>query len=232
MKSTKKALILVLAALIFCNINTSAKDYDYDFDYGMLFGASVSKNLTDRLSAMAELDFWLNDNFTGYERLQPAISLTYTVIPKYLKATVYYTYLNQENTLTGKHDVNRHRYHLRLIGSYATKHVSFSLTTKFEQTHTRGVKSPNNKWRNQLKAVGSISKECPWKPFVSIEIFESMNGRNSLGTTGLERVRYEAGTSYVATPWLTLDMKLRAERQVAKKLLYSSIGLGLKFTIP
>ncbi len=232
MKSTKKIIILAIAGLLLMSSRIEAKDYDYDFDYGMLFSATATKKLTDRLSTMAELDFWMNDNFTGYERLQPAISLTYTVIPKYLKATVYYTYINQENTKTNKHDVNRHRYHLRLIGSYATKHLSFTLTSKFEQTHTRGVKSPNNKWRNQLKAVGTISKECPWKPFVSIEMFESMNGRNGLGTTGLERVRYEAGTSYVATKWLTLDMKLRAERQVAKKLLYSSVGLGLKFTIP
>ena len=140
----------------------------------------------------------------------------------------YYAYFNQESS-TGKKDVQQQRYQVGLNGSYATPHLNFSLCSKFEQTHKAGI--PNNKWRNQIKVVGTITKENPWKPFASVEIFEAMNSMNATKTVGIERIRYEAGTTYDICKLITLEMKLRAERLTMKKQLYSSVGVGVKFNL-
>ena len=141
---------------------------------------------------------------------------------------VYYACFNQEGK-SGKKDVHQHRYQVGLTGSYATPHLNFSLCSKFEQTHKDGI--PNNKWRNQVKITGTIAKENPWKPFVSVEIFEAMNSMNPTGTVGIERIRYEAGTNYAVNKLISLEMKLRAERLTIKKQLYSSVGIGVKFNL-
>ena len=79
--------------------------------------------------------------------------------------------------------------------------------------------------------TGTIAKENPWKPFVSVEIFEAMNSMNPTGTVGIERIRYEAGTNYAVNKLISLEMKLRAERLTIKKQLYSSVGIGVKFNL-
>lgn len=226
----KKLLRLPLLALtgLLLSLPAGAKDYLYDFDYGALIYVSASKNICPDLNVLVQADLWLNDNFCGYERFMPAVTLTYTLVPKYLKVMVYYAYFNQESS-TGKKDVHQHRYQVGLNGSYATPHLNFSLCSKFEQTHKAGI--PNNKWRNQIKVVGTIAKENPWKPFASVEIFEAMNSMNATKTVGIERIRYEAGTTYDICKLITLEMKLRAERLTIKKQLYSSVGVGVKFNL-
>ena len=226
----KKLLRLPLLALtgLLLSLPAGAKDYLYDFDYGALIYVSASKNICPDLNVLVQADLWLNDNFCGYERFMPAVTLTYTLVPKYLKVMAYYAYFNQESS-TGKKDVHQHRYQVGLNGSYATPHLNFSLCSKFEQTHKAGI--PNNKWRNQIKVVGTTTKENPWKPFASVEIFEAMNSMNATKTVGIERIRYEAGTTYDICKLITLEMKLRAERLTMKKQLYSSVGVGVKFNL-
>lgn len=226
----KKLLRLPLLALtgLLLSLPAGAKDYLYDFDYGALIYVSASKNICPDLNVLVQADLWLNDNFCGYERFMPAVTLTYTLVPKYLKVMAYYAYFNQESS-TGKKDVHQHRYQVGLNGSYATPLLNFSLCSKFEQTHKAGI--PNNKWRNQIKVVGTITKENPWKPFASVEIFEAMNSMNATKTVGIERIRYEAGTTYDICKLITLEMKLRAERLTMKKQLYSSVGVGVKFNL-
>lgn len=226
----KKLLRLPLLALtgLLLSLPAGAKDYLYDFDYGALIYVSASKNICPDLNVLVQADLWLNDNFCGYERFMPAVTLTYTLVSKYLKVMAYYAYFNQESS-TGKKDVHQHRYQVGLNGSYATPHLNFSLCSKFEQTHKAGI--PNNKWRNQIKVVGTITKENPWKPFASVEIFEAMNSMNATKTVGIERIRYEAGTTYDICKLITLEMKLRAERLTMKKQLYSSVGVGVKFNL-
>lgn len=227
MKKLCCCLLLMLAGLTVTR-PVQAKDYLYDFDYGAIIYASVSKNICPDLNVLVQADLWLNDNFCGYERFMPAVTLTYTMVPKYLKVMAYYAYFNQESS-TGKKDVHQHRYQVGLNGSYATPHLNFSLCSKFEQTHKAGI--PNNKWRNQIKVVGTIAKGNPWKPFASMEVFEAMNSMNATGTVGIERIRYEAGTTYDICKLITLEMKLRAERLTMKKQLYSSVGIGVKFNL-
>ena len=226
----KKLLRLPLLALtgLLLSLPAGAKDYLYDFDYGALIYVSASNNICPDLNVLVQADLWPNDNFCGYERFMPAVTLTYTLVPKYLKVMAYYAYFNQESS-TGKKDVHQHRYQVGLNGSYATPHLNFSLCSKFEQTHKAGI--PNNKWRNQIKVVGTITKENPWKPFASVEIFEAMNSMNATKTVGIERIRYEAGTTYDICKLITLEMKLRAERLTMKKQLYSSVGVGVKFNL-
>ena len=122
----------------------------------------------------------------------PSATLTYTVIPKYLKAMVYYAYFNQEGK-SGKKNVHQHRYQVGLTGSYATPHLNFSLCSKFEQTHKDGI--PNNKWRNQVKITGTIAKEkpvetiCIGRDFRGHEQYES--DRNSRDRTYPLRSRHQ-----------------------------------------
>lgn len=227
MKKLCCCLLIMLAGLTVAR-PVQAKDYLYDFDYGAIIYASVSKNICPDLNVLVQADLWLNDNFCGYERFMPAVTLTYTLVPKYLKVMAYYAYFNQESS-TGKKDVHQHRYQVGLNGSYATPHLNFSLCSKFEQTHKAGI--PNNKWRNQIKVVGTIAKGNPWKPFASMEVFEAMNSMNATGTVDIERIRYEAGTTYDICKLITLEMKLRAERLTMKKQLYSSVGVGVKFNL-
>ena len=229
MKKLFRLPLMVLTGLLL-SLPAGAKEYLYDFDYGAIIYAGISKNICPDLNVQVQADLWLNDNFCGYERFMPSVTLTYTLVPKYLKAMVYYAYFNQESQ-SGKKDVHQHRYQVGLTGSYATPHLNFSLSSKFEQTHKAGV--PNNKWRNQIKVVGTIAKGNPWKPFASMEIFEGMNSMNATKTVGIERIRYEAGTTYDICKLITLEMKLRAERLTAKnpKQLYSSIGVGVKFNL-
>ena len=94
MKKIFRFSALIITGLLL-SFPSHAKDYLYDFDYGALIYVSAGKNVCKNLNVQVQADFWLNDNFKGYERFMPSATLTYTVIPKYLKAMAYYAYFNQ-----------------------------------------------------------------------------------------------------------------------------------------
>ena len=99
-------LIIVFIAVFFNRVSA------VEFDSGMMFGITVQKQFTKRFGAQVQQNLWINQNFTRYERYMPIVGLHYSIWKNYLKANVYYYYLNQLSE-TG-YRIHRQRYQLGL----------------------------------------------------------------------------------------------------------------------
>lgn len=159
-------LVIVFVAVFFNRVSA------VEFDSGMMFGITVQKQFTKRFGAQVQQNLWINQNFTRYERYMPIVGLHYSIWKNYLKANVYYYYLNQQSE-TGSR-IHRQRYQLGLSGGYTFTHLAVSLLSRFESTYTRNAsRNPNNKWRNRAQFSYIVSRQCNWKPFIATEIFNT-----------------------------------------------------------
>ena len=181
-----------------------------EFDSGMMFGITVQKQFTKRFGAQVQQNLWINQNFTRYERYMPIVGLHYSIWKNYLKANVYYCYLNQLSE-TG-YRIHRQRYQLGLSGGYTFTHLSVSLLSRFESTYTRNAsRNPNNKWRNRAQFSYIIGRQCNWKPFIAAEVFNTLN---RLGGNATERVWYEIGVECSLDKSMSIELKLREEQML------------------
>ena len=108
-------LVIVFVAVFFNRVSA------VEFDSGMMFGITVQKQFTKRFGAQVQQNLWINQNFTRYERYMPIVGLHYSIWKNYLKANVYYYYLNQQSE-TGSR-IHRQRYQLGLSGGYTFTHL-------------------------------------------------------------------------------------------------------------
>ena len=213
-------LIIVFVAVFFNRVSA------VEFDSGMMFGITVQKQFTKRFGAQVQQNLWINQNFTRYERYMPIVGLHYSIWKNYLKANVYYCYLNQQSE-TGSR-IHRQRYQLGLTGGYTFTHLSVSLLSRFESTYTRNAsRNPNNKWRNRAQFSYIIGRQCNWKPFIAAEVFNTLN---RLGGNATERVWYEIGAECSLDKSMSVELKLREEQMLltSPEKLNTFLGVAYK----
>ncbi len=175
--------------------------------------AEMKIKLSKKWSTGIEAEYRTLDGFDGSERWAGTVYADYKVI-KYLKLSGGYTFMGRhsEERTTSKGNIvddywlPRHRLFVAATGSIDVGRFTFSLRERYQYTH-----SPEKsvaKWdedgnaksdevitakdksylRSRLKVDYNI-RNCPLTPFVSAEIYNSLNDGFSY-----HKSRYTAGT--------------------------------------
>ena len=214
---------IILVALLMTA--TTAKAQSDDF--GIWGEVNVEKKISSRWSAGTGVEFRSRDNASEADRWSFGADIYYK-ITDWLKASAGYSLLNDNNYKvndSGKKYAKywglRHRINVSLTASQSFGNLSVSLRERWQYTyrpektvtryyvnttnshdagdeadeHTYSSKS-KNVWRNRLQLKYKVSKM--WRPYISAE---------SSIASGLEKIRYAAGTEIRLNKQHSLDVK-------------------------
>lgn len=214
---------IILVALLMTA--TTAKAQSDDF--GIWGEVNVEKKISSRWSAGTGVEFRSRDNASEADRWSFGADISYK-ITDWLKASAGYSLLNDNNYKvndSGKKYAKywglRHRINVSLTASQSFGNLSVSLRERWQYTyrpektvtryyvnttnshdagdeadeHTYSSKS-KNVWRNRLQLKYKVSKM--WRPYISAE---------SSIASGLEKIRYAAGTEIRLSKQHSLDLR-------------------------
>lgn len=196
-------------------------------DFGVWSEVNVEKKINSRWSADAGVEFRSRDNASEADRWSFGADVSYKMTD-WLKASAGYTLLEDNNYKvndSGKKYAKywglRHRFNVSLTASKSFGNLNVSLRERWQYTyrpektvtryyvnttnshdagdeadeHTYSSKS-KNVWRNRLQLKYKVSKM--WRPYISAE---------SSVASGLEKIRYVAGTEIRLNKQHSLDVK-------------------------
>lgn len=223
--------VLLLSLPVFAP-HASAQD-----DFGIWTEANVEKRVNRNLTLDAGLELRTRDDgFGELDRWSVGLGAEYK-LADWLKLSAGYTFLDDHNhkvNSSGKKYSDywgpRHRVNVSLTASQSFGRLGLSLRERWQytyrpeqtvdrywnytdedddaiygepvikkgetQTHTYNGKG-SNKWRNRLQLKYRLSKE--WRPYVSAE--------STVGGSGLDKMRYSAGTEWRITKQHSLDLQ-------------------------
>lgn len=200
-----------------------------DDDFGVWGEVNVEKKISKRLDVGAGVEFRSRDDLKEADRWSFGADVSYK-ITDWLKASAGYTLLDdhrQKLNSSGRKSSDywglRHRFNVSLTGSCSFGNLSLSLRERWQYTyrpektvdrywtytdeeedryvgevadqHTYGGKG-KNVWRNRLQLKYKVNKM--WRPYVNAETNVS---------SGLEKIRYSAGTEIRLSKQHWLDVK-------------------------
>ncbi len=224
-----RAGLSLMAALL--SVGTASAQSD---DFGIWTEVNVEKKLSNRLTLEGGLDT-RNKGLDEMERRSVGLGLDYK-IADWLKAGVSYSLLidhNNKVNSSGKKYADywglRHRFNVQLTASHDFGRLGVSLRERWQytyrpektvdrywnytdedddryygdpvvkkgitETHTYRGKG-SNKWRNRLQLKYKLSKQ--WRPYISAE--------STVGGSGLDKMRYTAGTEWRLTKQHVFDL--------------------------
>ena len=218
--------VYVLMMLAIASIMPAQAQSD---DFGIWTEAAVEKKINKKLTLDAEAELRTRDDgFGELDRWSVGVGATYK-LTGWLKASMGYVFLNDNN-----HKVNdsgkkyadywgqRHRFNISLTASQDFGDLTVSLRERWQYTyrpektvkrysnvdnddydfgeyrddHTYKGKG-SNKWRNRLQLKYKLTKQ--WRPYV--------NAESTIGGSGLDKIRYVAGTEYRLSKQHSFDVR-------------------------
>ena len=230
----RKSTLIGVSIAISCLSLTSAKAQGDDF--GIWTEANIEKKINQRLTLEGGLELRTRDDgFGELDRWSVGVGADYK-LTDWLKAGVSYSLLDDHNhkvNSSGKKYSDywglRHRLNATLTLSHQFGDLSVSLRERWQytyrpektvdrywnytdedddavygepvvksgatQTHTYNGKA-KSKWRNRLQLKYKLTKQ--WRPYVSAE--------STVGGSGLDKIRYAAGTEWRVTKQHVLDL--------------------------
>ncbi len=204
-------------------------------DFGIWYDFDFEKKLSNKFEIDFGLSHRSRDNHQTADRFDVSIGASYE-LTDWLKAGVSYSLLDDHNhkvNSSGKKYSDywglRHRLNATLTLSHQFGDLSVSLRERWQytyrpektvdrywnytdedddavygepvvksgatQTHTYNGKA-KSKWRNRLQLKYKLTKQ--WRPYVSAE--------STVGGSGLDKIRYAAGTEWRVTKQHVLDL--------------------------
>ena len=214
-----KRNLLIGFAIVACQAVISSATAQSD-DFGIWTELNVEKKLTDRLTLEGGAELRTRDDgFGELDRWSVGVGVDYK-LTDWLKAGVGYSLLDDHNhkvNSSGKKYADywglRHRLNVSLTLSHQFGNLGVSLRERWQYTYRpektvdrywnytdddddryygeladshvyRG--KAKSKWRNRLQLKYKLTKQ--WRPFVNVE--------TTVGGSGLDKVRYAAGTEF------------------------------------
>ena len=190
-------------------------------DFGMWGEVNVEKKLSSRWTLGAGMEYRFRDNMKSGDRFSVGVDASYK-LTDWLKASAGYTLLddhrykvNDSGKKYGDYWGLRHRFNVSLTASQTFGRFNVSLRERWQYTyrpektvqryytsndteadeHTYSGKG-SNKWRNRLQLKYKLSPM--WRPYASAE--------STVGS-GLEKIRYAAGTEFRLNKQHSFDVK-------------------------
>ena len=220
--------VCILIMLAMCGIVPAHAQSD---DFGIWSEADFEKKINKKLTLDGSLELRTRDDgFGELDRWSVGVGATYK-LTDWLKASVGYSFLNDNNHKVYKDGLlyadywgQRHRLNVSLTASQDFGKLSVSLRERWqytyrpEQTVERyGAKTieridlyedelydekiskgtGSNKWRNRLQLKYKLSKQ--WRPYV--------NAESTVSGSGLDKIRYAAGTEYRLSKKHSFDLR-------------------------
>ncbi len=228
MRILHKYVLSCLLTLIFLCFPLQFWGQQRETDVGTSLSVEISKSLNRFFDLSLEEELRLVSNNSGFDRLSSTIGVDYSMLDRKLKAGIYYSYLYLYNS--DFYYENRHRYYASL--SYKESVGSFTLSWRgrFQTTcrdEDRGEYKINPKYvlRNKLDVEYTIFGS-PWKPFVSAEIFNTLNDPYQ---NEIYKIRFQTGTSWRINRSDYMEFFLRADEYfVGKDPRVFSVGAAFK----
>ena len=211
--------ILILIIGLACTALQAGAQND---DFGLWGEVNVEKKLSKQWTVGAAAEYRSRDDASETDRWSFGADATYKV-NDWLKASAGYTLLidniyklNENATKYADYWGLRHRFNLSLTASKSFGNLGISLRERWQYTYRpeRTVMRHNvvtgdevgektydanakNVWRNRLQLKYKLTKE--WRPYVNAESF--------VAGSGLEKIRYSAGTEYRLNKQHSFDVK-------------------------
>ena len=220
-----RAGLSLMAALL--SVGTASAQSD---DFGIWTEVNVEKKLSNRLTLEGGAELRTRDDgFGELDRWSVGAGLSYK-LTDWLKASLSYSLLDDhihKVNSSGKKYAGywglRHRFNVQLTASHDFGRLGVSLRERWQYTyrpektvdrywnytdeeddryegaladeHTYRGKG-SNKWRNRLQLKYKLSKQ--WRPYISAE--------STVGGSGLDKMRYTAGTEWRLTKQHIFDL--------------------------
>ncbi len=218
--------ILILTLLAAAAITQTHAQSD---DFGVWTEASIEKKLSKKLSLDAEVELRTRDDgFGELDRWSAGIGATYK-LTDWLKASVGYAYLNDNNhklndkqTKYADYWGQRHRLNVSLTASKEFGDITLSLRERWQYTYrpektvqrysnvdnddydfgeARDMKTYDGTGSNKWRNRLQLKYKLSklWRPYV--------NAESTIGGSGLDKMRYAVGTEIRLSKQHALDVK-------------------------
>ncbi|MBO4812193.1 MAG: DUF2490 domain-containing protein [Prevotella sp.] len=217
--------LFIIQSTLFISHATAQSD-----DFGIWAEANVEKKISKKLSLDAGMELRTRDDgFGELDRWSVGVGASYE-ITNWLKASLGYSLLDDHNhkvNSSGKKFADywglRHRLNVSLTAAQSFGNLTVSLRERWQYTwrpektvdrywnytdddddryygevadqHVYNGKA-KSKWRNRLQLKYKLTKQ--WRPYV--------NAESTVGESGLDKMRYAAGTEWRITKQHVLDL--------------------------
>lgn len=171
LKHTALALILLASPLA----ATAQTDVDLDPEAGARLAFTLDKRLTRGLHITLEEEVRLDNNFTGFDRLQHTLSASYKVHPN-VKLGLGYALINPYSAKNSEFKGARHRLMADITGTLHLNLWNISLKERLQTTHRTGsyntYQSPATAWGLKSRLAVKYKGWQPrgWTPYAYIEV--------------------------------------------------------------
>lgn len=198
-------------------------------DVGAIASMSLSKDF-GLLDAKLEQEFRVDHNLNLFDRSLTSLGLSYTIIPKLLKAQADYDFIYRREK---EYFEFRHRSSAALEASVTYNSFEFEYRTRGQavwRDESRGDYkfNPRYIWRNKLECNYKIFGS-PARPYASAEVFTPINSTHGFYLDGY---RFTVGLKYRVSKRTTMQFHLRYDQEVQqadpKSILYGGVGWNYK----
>ncbi len=180
-------------------------------DFTTRFGVDIKKSLCKGLSLTWSEEARFKQNSAKFDRLYSGLALSYSVCD-YFKLAAGYNYILVLNN--NKSYQHRHRVHVDFTGCYGVGQWQFSLrerpmlTQRMGAVNKQTTANPYLELRSRVLAEYSCTN-APLKPFVSFELFNTLNAPKLARGNYVSRLRSEVGLKWTVVAQHTLNLYYR-----------------------
>ncbi len=219
----KLSLLIMACALLMGPFALSGQTYERlptqsEHDLQARIGVDISKKIIKGLNITFEEELRLKNNLRSFDRINTGLGATYRINP-WLRVGTAYTFMaimhdGKPSTNNEKYWDLRHRATVEALFTVKTGKWTFSFrerpqfTFRTDSVDSREKRKCNIILRHRVKAEYKIY-HLPLRPYVSIEVSNTLNTVKLAGGNYINRVRSMAGVEWKLNKQSTLDFYYR-----------------------
>ena len=190
-----KQIIILVLGWFFPFMAFSQTDVALDPEFGGRVSVTVDKRIIQGLHISLEEEARFDNNFSGFDRLQTTLALSYKVHPN-IKLGLGYALINGYGSNSESFKNPRHRFIAEVTGTIHYGYWNFSLKERFQVTRRTG---DFNVYQNPQNALTLKSRlKAQYKGFGKVQPYAYFEVRNYLNAPVI-------AAAYDGSVYVTLD---------------------------
>ena len=190
-----KQIIILVLGWFFPLMAFSQTDVALDPEFGGRVSVTVDKRIIQGLHISLEEEARFDNNFSGFDRLQTTLALSYKVHPN-IKLGLGYALINGYGSNSESFKNPRHRFIAEVTGTIHYGYWNFSLKERFQVTRRTG---DFNVYQNPQNALTLKSRlKAQYKGFGKVQPYAYFEVRNYLNAPVI-------AAAYDGSVYVTLD---------------------------
>jgi hypothetical protein len=191
----RKQIIILILGWFFPLMAFSQTDVALDPEFGGRVSVTVDKRIIQGLHISLEEEARFDNNFSGFDRLQTTLALSYKVHPN-IKLGLGYALINGYGSNSESFKNPRHRFIAEVTGTIHYGYWNFSLKERFQVTRRTG---DFNVYQNPQNALTLKSRlKAQYKGFGKVQPYAYFEVRNYLNAPVI-------AAAYDGSVYVTLD---------------------------